>query len=91
MNVFQKSSRLNDLENLTQKNEEKLDPIELIKEIKSITKESKNFKLKRDKNLSLRVSQETFKQMKDITEETNLSQADIITILLDDLIQKVGK
>ena len=73
MNVFQKSSRLNDLENLTQKNEEKLDPIELIKEIKSITKESKNFKLKRDKNLSLRVSQETFKQMKDITEETNLS------------------
>lgn len=92
MNVFQKSNRLNELENLTkQSNELKPDSLKLTKELQELKQKSINLKSKRDKSVSIRLSQETFKQMKDITEETNLSQADIITILLDDLIQKVGK
>ena len=92
MNVFQKSNRLNELANLTkQNNEAKLDGLKLTKELQNLKQKSNNLKSKRDKSVSIRLSQETFKQMKDITEETNLSQADIITILLDDLIQKVGK
>ena len=92
MNVFQKSNRLNELESLTNKsNEVKLDSLKLTKELQELKQKSINLKSKRDKSVSIRLSQETFKEMKDITEETNLSQADIITILLDDLIQKVGK
>ena len=92
MNVFQKSNRLNELESLTNKNNDsKLDSLKLTKKLQELKKESTNIKTKRDKGISLRISQETFNQLKMIKEETNLSQADIVTLLVEDIMNKAGK
>ena len=92
MNVFQKSNRLNELENLTNKNNaSKPDSLKLTKKLQELKKESTNIKTKRDKGISLRISQETFSQLNQIKEETNLSQADIVTLLVEDIMNKAGK
>ena len=92
MEVFQKSNRLNELENLTTKNKDSnLDNLKLTKKLHELKKESANIKTKRDKGISLRISQETFNQLNQIKEETNLSQADIITLLVEDIMNKAGK
>lgn len=92
MSVFQKSNRLNELENLTNKNNDsKLDNLKLTRKLQELKKESVNIKSKRDKGISLRISQETFNQLKMIKEETNLSQADIVTLLVEDIMNKAGK
>jgi hypothetical protein len=92
MNVFQKSNRLNELESLTNKNNDsKLDNLKLTKKLQELKKESTIIKTKRDKGISLRISQETFNQLNMIKEETNLSQADIVTLLVEDIMNKAGK
>jgi hypothetical protein len=92
MNVFQKSNRLNELENLTNKNNDSnLDNLKLTKKLQELKKESTNIKTKRDKGISLRISQETFNQLNTIKEETNLSQADIVTLLVEEIMNKAGK
>jgi hypothetical protein len=92
MSIFQKSNRLNELENLTNKNNDsKLDNLKLTKKFQELKKESTNIKTKRDKGISLRISQETLNQLNMIKEETNLSQADIVTLLVEDIMNKAGK
>ncbi len=67
MNVFQNSNRLTELANLTkQNNEVKPDSLKLTKEIQELKQKSNNLKSKRDKSLSIRISQEIFKQSKNL-------------------------
>jgi len=61
MNVFQNSNRLTELANLTkQNNEVKPDSLKLTKELQELKQKSNNLKSKRDKSLSIRISQETW-------------------------------
>ena len=46
---------------------------------------------KRPKGISLRLSEQTVKQLKKLAHEHNLSQADVITLLVEQEFQKSSK